>query len=300
MPDSKFNLPPFAALRAFQAAATHARYLDAAESLGITESAVSHQIRKLEEFLHISLFDRSGHRPKLTDDGERYLAEIEPALQRIHAATEAIRPATGRQVVRITLPPSLAAVWLIPRLGAFEQAQPEIDLQLTATTRVVDLKRDQVDIAIRHGAGTWSDVDAEFLLAETAMPVCAPGYLDTLGPTPGKHQLASARLIANGGIPGEWDEWARAHGLDPPAPGNVVTLDAMEQALQVAERGHGIAMGRRPVVDDWLTDGRLIAPFGGDSPTGASYYLCRPANLAPSAAGRRVRRWLMETAAQLE
>ena len=294
MPGPKLNLPPFAALRAFQAAATHARYQDAADSLGITESAVSHQIKKLEEFLHVSLFDRSGHRPKLTAEGQRYLAEIEPALQNIHAATEAIKPASGRAVVRLTLPPSLAAVWLIPQLGSFEQANPEIDLQLTATTRVVDLKRDQVDLAIRHGRGAWDDVDAEFLLAETAMPVCAPGYLESLDETPGQSQLASARLITNGAIPGEWDEWASANGVDLPAPANRVTLDAMEQALQVAERGHGIAMGRRPLVDDWLNDGRLIAPFGSDSPTGASYYLCRPTDLAPTAAGRRVQRWLME------
>ena len=296
MPGPKLNLPPFAALRAFQAAATHARYLDAAESLGITESAVSHQIKKLEEFLHVALFDRSGHRPKLTAEGKRYLAEIEPALQQIHAATEAMKPASGRAVVRLTLPPSLAGVWLIPQLGAFEQANPEIDLQLTATTRVVDLKRDQVDLAIRHGRGTWSDVEAEFLLAETAMPVCAPGYLETLDGGPVNTLLASARLIANGGIPGEWDEWARANGVELPAPASRVTLDAMEQALQVAERGHGIAMGRRPLVDDWLNDGRLIAPFGGDSPTGASYYLCAPAGLAPTAASRRVRRWLMDAA----
>lgn len=296
MPGPKLNLPPFAALRAFQAAATHARYLDAAESLGITESAVSHQIKKLEEFLHVSLFDRSGHRPKLTAEGKRYLAEIEPALQRIHAATEAIKPAGGRAVVRLTLPPSLAAVWLIPQLGAFEQANPEIDLQLTATTRVVDLKRDQVDLAIRHGRGAWDDVEAEFLLAETAMPVCAPGYLETLDGGPVTKLLASARLIVNGGIPGEWDEWASANGVELPAPVTRVTLDAMEQALQVAERGHGIAMGRRPLVDDWLSDGRLIAPFGGDRPTGASYYLCRPEELSPTAASRHVRRWLMEAA----
>ncbi len=297
MTGPKLNLPSFAALRAFQAAATHERYVDAAESLGITESAVSHQLRKLEEFLHVSLLDRSGHRPTLTEEGRRYLAEIEPALERIHAATEAIRPATGRAVVRLTLPPSLAAVWLIPLLGGFEEAHPEIDLQLTATSRVVDLRRDQVDLAIRHGAGTWSDVEAEFLLAETAMPVCAPGYLETLDGAPGKSLLAGARLIANGAIPGEWDEWAKAHGLAAPRPGNVVTLDAMEQALQVAERGHGMAMGRRPLVDDWLADGRLIAPFGGDSPTGASYYLCRPAGLTLSAASRRVQRWLTDTAA---
>ena len=297
MTASKFSLPPFAALRAFHAAATHDRYLDAAESLGVTESAISHQVRKLEEFLHVSLFDRSGRRPTLTGEGHHYLKEIEPALEQIHNATNAIRPSTGRPVVRLTLPPSLAAIWLIPRLGQFEHDHPEIDLQLTATTRVVDLRRDQIDLAIRHGSGTWSDVDAQFLLAETAMPVCAPGYLDTSGGLTNKNVLAEARLIVNGNIPGEWDEWARANGLELPAPGNMVSLDALEQALQVAERGYGIAMGRRPLIDQWLAEGRLIAPFGEDNTTGASYYLCHPAAHTPTTASRRVQHWLVNSAA---
>ena len=178
MAERKITLPPFAALRAFYAAATHERFRDAAESLGVTESAISHQLKRLEAFLHVALIDRSGARATLTDTGRRYLEQVEPGLLQIQAATEAILPATGRSVVRLTLPPSLAVTWLIPRLGAFERAQPEIDLQLITSTRVVDLRRDQVDLAIRHGKGAWQGLDAIFLLEESAMPVCAPGYID--------------------------------------------------------------------------------------------------------------------------
>ncbi|MEM9441597.1 MAG: LysR substrate-binding domain-containing protein, partial [Pseudomonadota bacterium] len=177
MPKPKLTLPPFAALRAFHAVAIHDRFKDAAESLGLTESAISHQIRRLEEFLHASLIDRSGPRPTLSELGERYLAQIEPALRQIHAATDAILPASGRRAVRLTLPSSFAAMWLVPKLGVFEEAEPDIDLQLIMTTRVVDLQREQVDLAIRHGKGPWPDVESQFLLEETAMPVCAPGYL---------------------------------------------------------------------------------------------------------------------------
>ena len=173
-------MPPFAALRAFHAAATHDRYKDAAESLGLTESAISHQVKRLEDFLRTPLIDRSGSRPVLTDTGRRYLEQIEPALRQIRAATEALLPAEGRSTVRMTLPPSLAAAWLIPRLGAFEREHPEINLQLITTTRVIDLRRDQMDFAIRHGKGAWPDVEAVFLLAEAAMPVCAPDYLESL------------------------------------------------------------------------------------------------------------------------
>ncbi len=298
MPKPKLTLPPFAALRAFHAAATHDRYRDAADSLGLTESAISHQVRRLEEFLRTPLIDRSGKRPKLTDTGRRYLEQIEPAMRQIHSATEALLPASGRSAVRLTLPPSFAATWLIPRLGAFEREHPEIDLHLSTTTRVVDLKGDQMDLAIRHGKGTWPDVEATYLLEETAMPVCAPGYFDPVPQVPSQEVLRNVRFIVNANVPDEWEEWARAHGLEPPALSDLVTLEAMEQALQVAESGHGLAMGRRPVVDGWLERGRLVAPFGGAEPTGAAYYLCRPTAAVPTAAGRRLERWLTKKAAE--
>ena len=298
MPKGKARMPPFAALRAFHAAASHDRFRDAAESLGVTESAISHQVRRLEDFLHTVLIDRSGARARLTDAGRRYFEEIDPAIRRIQAATEAVLPDTGRSAVRLTLPPSLAATWLIPRLGDFERRHPGIDLQVIPTTRVVDLGRDQVDLAIRHGKGDWPDLEAAFLLEEAALPVCAPGYLDPLPDTPIPAALQGVRLIVNGSFPDEWEEWARARGLEPPSLVGAITLDAMEQALQVAEGGHGLAMGRRPVVDDRLARGTLIAPFGDASPTGAAYYLCRPAGEHASAPARRLERWLVESAAQ--
>jgi len=288
-------MPPFAAVRAFHAAATHERFREAAESLGITESAISHQVRKLETFLRTALFDRSGARPKLTDAGRRYLEQIDPAIRQLQAASESLLPAGGRRAVRLTLPPSLAATWLIPRLGDFEVKHAEVELQLVPTTRVVDLMRDQVDLAIRHGKGAWPGVEAEFLLEEAALPVCAPGYLKA-GATPGE-ALRGARLLLTRSFPGEWEEWARARGLPPPSLAGAITLDAMEQALQVAESGHGLAMGRRPVVDDRLARGALIAPFGGPDPTGAAYYLCTPTGQTPSAPARRLARWLGEAAA---
>jgi LysR family transcriptional regulator, glycine cleavage system transcriptional activator len=297
MAEPKTPLPPFAALRAFHAAAVHGRFRDAAESLGLTESAISHQVRRLEDFLRIALFDRSGPGVRLTAAGRRYLDQIDPAIRQIQAATEAMLRPTGRAVVRLTLPPSLAATWLIPHLGAFERAHPEVELQLVPTTRVIDLKRDQVDLAIRHGKGAWPGIDATFLLAEAALPVCAPGYL-RLGPD--EDPLAAldrARLIVNTRFPDEWEEWARARGLAPPALTGAIALEGMEETLLIAESGHGLAIGRRPVVDDRLARGALIAPFGAGDPTGAAYYLCRPSDVPPTAVARRLERWLRGLAA---
>ena len=98
----------------------------------------------------------------------------------------------------------------------------------------------------------------------------------------------------NANFPDEWEEWARAHGLTPPSLGDSIVLDVQEQALRLAENGYGLAMGRRPVVDDWLADQRLIAPFGGANPTGAGYYLCKPTNQTLSVSARRVERWLVD------
>jgi LysR family glycine cleavage system transcriptional activator len=297
MAEPRTPLPPFPALRAFHAAAVHGRFRDAALSLGVTESAISHQVRRLEDFLRTALFDRSGPGVRLTAAGRRYLEQIDPAMRQIQAATEAILRPTGRNVVRLTLPPSLAATWLIPQLGAFEREHPGVEVQLVSTTRVLDLKRNQVDLAVRHGKGSWPGVDASFLLDETALPVSAPGYLTV---RPGEDPLGvleRARLIVNARFPNEWEEWARARGLAPPALTSAIELEGLEQALQVAESGHGLAIGRRPMVDDRLARGTLVAPFGAGDPTGAAYYLCRPSGVAPSAVARRLERWLRGLAA---
>lgn len=296
MVEPRIPLPPFAALRAFHAAALHGRFRDAGESLGITESAISHQVRRLENFLRTALFDRSGNGVRLTAAGRRYLDQIDPAIRQIQSATETMLRPAGRGVVRLTLPPSLAATWLIPKLGAFERAHPSIDLQLVTTTRVVDLRRDQVDLAIRHGKGAWPGLEAVFLLEEAAMPVCAPDYPAFAGDADPLAGLYAARLIVNARFPDEWEEWARARGLEPPSLAGAVTMDAQEQALQVAEGGHGLALGRRPMADDRLARGALIAPFGDADPTGAAYYLCRTTDMPPTAASRKLERWLTELA----
>ena len=238
MNDRRLRLPPFAALRAFYAAATHDRFRDAAESLGITESAISHQVKKLEEHVRVALIDRSGAGSRLTAAGRRYLQEIEPALLQIQAATDEILPAGGRSVVRLTLPPSLAANWLIPRLGAFERRHAEIDLQLLTSTRVVDLRRDQVDLAIRHGRGTWRGLDATFLLEEAALPVCAPEYLPKGSDVGDLKALSNARFIVNANFPDEWEEWARARNIAPPTLGDY---------NHAGRSGTGLAAGRERI-----------------------------------------------------
>lgn len=317
-----YRIPPFPALRAFHAAARHPRLIDAASELGVTESAVSHQIRKLEDHLRLPLFERGAGGLTLTPEGESYFAAIDPAFAQLAKATRAILGGAARGRVSLTLPPSLAMLWLIPRLGDFERACPEVGLNLVTTTKVVDLRRERIDLAIRYGAGTWPGVVAEFLMAEMAFPVCSPKLL---APSTGGMQaeragvadgaksggakgdgamgdprlaLSAHRLITSTYFPGEWPEWARARGLEPPDLSTALNFDTYEQALEAAAQGLGWVMGRSPLVDGRLADGTLVAPFGARAETGeAGFYLCRTRD-EPSAAARRAARWLKDTAAQ--
>lgn len=292
MAEADGYLPPFAALRAFHAAARHGRFRDAARDLGVTESAVSHQIRRLEDLLRVRLFDRNGPQVSLTAEVRRYYAEIDPALLKIAEATRALTGPRERGRVTLTLPPSLAMLWLIPKLPAYEAAFPDIDLQLNTTTRVVDLRREQVDLAIRHGQGAWPDVEAAFLFSETAMPVCRPGYLPAGAASDPAAALAAARLIVNGYFPDEWTEWARARGIPDPAMANTLRFETQEQVLAAAEQGLGLAIGRSPLVDGRIASGALEAPFGASAFAQAAYYLCRAPAVTPTAGARRVAKWL--------
>jgi LysR family glycine cleavage system transcriptional activator len=297
MSDAGHPLPPFAALRAFHAAAGAGRLKDAAKTLGITESAVSHQIRNLEDFVGVALFERQGRQLGLTPAGERYFAALDPAMLQIREATAVLMGPADRVRVTLTLPPSLAILWMIPNLGAFEAACPGIDLQLVTTARLCDMRREQIDLAIRHGHGVWSGLESRFLAAERAFPVCRPGYLDeALLADPGA-ALAQSRLIVNSVHPDEWTEWAKVHGLKPPSTAGALSLTALEHVLEAAESGLGLAIGRRPAVDARLQAGNLIAPFGTAETTGAGYYLCWPADAQPTAAARRVMR-LLESLAE--
>ena len=296
----EFRIPPFPALRAFHAAARHGRLKDAAAELGITESAVSHQIRRLEAYLQLPLFHRRPGGLVLTADGERYLTDIDPAFAQLAAATRSIMGTMGRRRVSLTLPASLATLWLIPRLGKFESACPDIALNLVTSSRMMDLRRERLDLAIRYGAGSWSGVEAEFLMGETAMPVCHPSLFEGEPDPDPKDALQRCRLITNAIHPNEWEEWASARGLPAPDLSDALGLELQDQVLEAAAQGLGLAMGRSPMVDDRLANGTLVAPFGMASLSPTSFYLCQPKGLELSAAARRTAAWLREMAAPTE
>jgi LysR family glycine cleavage system transcriptional activator len=291
-------LPPLHALRAFHAAAQFGRFRDAAVALGLSESAISHQVRKLEDYLGAQLFQRSGNSVALTPTGRTYFDQIDPAFAGIRKATEEIRNPNDRARVSLTLTATLATFWLIPRLNKLETLHPEISLQLINTARICDLRREQINLGIRYGKAPWSGVTAEHLLDEQAFPVCTPGYLDADWTGKPAEALRRARLIVNDTDPTEWDSWCKAHGLPAPSTRRAIVLHASDQVLEAATEGLGMAIGRRPLVDRWLNEGRLIAPFGSADLSGAAYYLVYPDDIEMPVAARKVARWLRNIAGE--
>ena len=289
------KFPPFAPLKSFFAAAESGRLRAAAELLGLTESAVSHQVKRLEEFLGLALFERHGRELRLTPAGTRFHHAIRPALMALQAATDDMMTEPRRQRVTITLPTSLAAFWLIPRMAKLQQRHPSIDLQLVATNRVCDLAREQIDLAIRYGTGAWRDLDVRLLMPELYFPVASPSFLRKHGGRDPSDLLKNARIISNALHPDEWIEWCGAHGLQPPRTSNMITLSSAELVVPAVLDGVGIGMGRRPIIDPLLKDGRLVPLFRDRAIGKAAYYLVGLQGGRSAAAGK-VADWLIEEA----
>jgi LysR family glycine cleavage system transcriptional activator len=290
------RFPPFSPLKAFYAAAETGRLRLAAELLGLTESAVSHQVKRLEEFLGVALFERHGRELRLTAAGTQFHHAIRPALTAIQAATEGMMTGPRRQRVTITLPTSLAAFWLIPRMAKLQQRHASVDLQLVATNRICDLAREQIDLAIRYGAGQWRDLDVTLLMPELYFPVASAAFLRKHRARDPAELLKTGRIISNALHPDEWTEWCSAHDLQAPRTSNMITLSSAELVVPAVLDGVGIGMGRRPIIDPLLKDGRLVPLFGNRAIGQAAYYLVRPRAANQSAAARKVADWLIEEA----
>lgn len=295
-PDEMRRLP-LNAIRSFYLAAQAGRFRIAAEQLGVTESAVSHQVKRLEQLLGAALFERQGREMHLTPLGSRYFASIRRSFGELLRATAEVAGSLDQARVTLTLPTSLAAFWLIPRLDALQRRHPGINLQLLTTNRKCDFARENIDLGIRYGLGSWPGFQSTPLLSEQFFPVATAAFVAKWRTLEPATLMRSARLIANGLHPGEWEEWCLAHGIAPPPAGQALVLESSELTLQAALEGVGIAMGRRPIVDRLLASRRLIAPFEREAQSLAGYYLVRIRSEAPTAAARKVERWLVEEAA---
>ena len=259
-------LPSLNALRAFDAVSRHLSYRKAAEELSVTPAAVKQLVQGLERSLDRTLVQRQGRGLALTEIGMAGLADLHQAFDQLHRAVTKMRRVERRQSLTISVEPSFAGSWLMKRLQGFKAGHPEIDVLIDASLRVVDLARGEADIGIRYGAKTVAGQIAHRLFDEEIVPVCSPGL--AAGPPPMKTlgDLRQATLIEFEMTPWptswlKWDSWLRTLGVKEIDTSRQIRFNDYTVALQAAIAGQGIVLGSRPIVQDALDAGLLVAPF---------------------------------------
>ena len=263
------RLPPFAALRAFEAAARAGSLADAAEELLISSSAVSHQIKSLETFVSAKLFLREQTGLKLTEIGEKYLEGLGDALDRIEASTLSVMQDTKNGGLTIHLFQSLAQMWLIPQLDDFLSSNPEITVKLITKPDDIEFSGSSIDIAIRYATAKPTEHMCEKLIDEVMGPVVSPDYLRHYGAIETPEDLLGRRLIGCEYEPHEWDMWFDRMGIAHSNQSPKLMFDSRSHALLAAREGMGVAMNRRPYGDFLLKMGLLVAPFSDEVPPAA-------------------------------
>lgn len=286
------RLPPLAAVRVFEAAARHGNFTRAAEELGMTQAAVSYQVKLLEERLGAPLFRRDKRRVSLTDAGTRAAPQVSRAFDAIEQAFARVR-AEEEGLLVISTSNTFANAWLAWRLGSFQMAHREMAVRLDATDAVVDLDAGEVDCAIRAGRGDWQGLAVDKLLEIDFTPMVSPAFLDRYGPRQ-PADLLHLPLIS----PHDpwWAHWLREAGVDapegPPRPG--VRLDSQAHEGHAAIAGQGVAMLTSFFWRSDLAEGRLVRPFEQASTRGYAYWLVMPESRRNVPKIKRFREWLLD------
>jgi DNA-binding transcriptional LysR family regulator len=276
----RFNLPPLDFIHGFEAAARTLSFTKAAEELFITQSAVSRQIRSLEEHLGVPLFDRRPRSLGLTEAGRALQRTTVEVLERLQEATDRLRTEGVAPHLTVTTTGGFASLWLIPRLRKFTALQPDVDVRISASYKTVDLERNLVDVAIRYCAEDEAPDEAVRLFGEELFPVCSPALL-----TDGAHPLRDVAGLARHALLHmdeardhmDWDTWLTAHGHAGLKPAVSMRFDSYEQLIQAALSGQGVAMGIGRLVRGLMAEGRLVAPFGEAATGTRSYFVIRSA-----------------------
>jgi LysR family glycine cleavage system transcriptional activator len=289
------RLPSLNGLRAFEAAARHLSFTLAASELSVTQTAISHQIRRLEGELGIRLFIRQNRALALTPEARDYLPGIRAAFNDLRLATDRLLRKDDDKVLTISTLASLAAKWLLPRLTDFQEQHPGIDVRITTSTSLVDFQRDDVDAAIRYGRGQWQGLRADWLMADELFPVCSPSLLRGDKPLRQPEDLRGYTLLhTSNANSDDWRLWLTAAGQPSDIarqPG--ITFDMIFMTIQAAIDGIGVAMGRTSYVQDDIAKGRLVVPFKIALPADAGFYLVSPQGRREAPKLAAFREWMI-------
>jgi LysR family glycine cleavage system transcriptional activator len=276
-PHERRRLPPLNALRAFEAAARHLNFSRAADELSVTPGAVSQQIQNLEDYVGAALFKRTPKGLLLTDAAQTALPALREAFDRLAEAASLLTAAVDGRRLTLTAPPSFAAKWLVPRLGAFEQAHPQVDVWLSAGIELVDLTAGEVDVAIRYGSGRYPGLEVRRLLSETVIPVISPALLKEQ-PLETPQDLKNHVLLHDGSPDPDdscpdWSMWLAARGVRGVDGLRGPRFNQSSLVIEAAANGRGVALAKRTLAQADLEAGRLVAPLQIATAVDFAYYL---------------------------
>lgn len=281
------RLPSLDPLKGFEAAARHLSFTRAADELHLTQSAISRQIQTLEAQLGVRLFQREVRRLRLTPEGEALQRVVGELLERLADVCAGLRAAQRRPQVHITAAVGIASLWLVPRLAAFQQAQPDVDVRISADNRIVDLEREGFDVALRYLAASEVPAAATLLFEEEVFPVASPQLAASLPKHVSAEDFSRIVLLAyddDRAAPWlSWEPWLTGLGLSGARPKAVLRFNQYDQLVRAAEEGQGVALGRGPLVARAIADGRLrpLAVRREKLPARAYYLLRAPAPARP-------------------
>ena len=290
------RLPALNALKAFEAAARHESFTRAAEELCVTQGAVSHQVKALEAELGIKLFNRERQRLIITEAGRDYLAVLRDAFDRIAVGTERLVQRQTSGVLTVSTSPDFAAKWLVNRLGRFAEAHPGIDLRISATLHHIDFAREDVDLAVRHGDGSWAGLDVARLSTEQLFAVCSPKLLR------GRQRIGKPADVLKFPLlhlddRKDWARWLEAAGVANAELAHGPVLNRASMIIDAAVDGQGIALARTTLAAWDLINGRLVRPLAETLRLSKTYWIVCPKATAALPKIKTFREWLLAEAA---
>lgn len=291
------NIPSLQSLLAFDAASRHLSFTKAAQELHLTQTAISHQIRTLEERLDTKLFVRRRNILALTPAGTEYLRSVHEAISLLSAATDRTRKRETKVVLTIACLPTYAVKCLIPALPEFQEAHPDITVHLNTSNSFDVFTRNAYDVAIRYGSGHWGDMRADRLQDEEFFPVCAPALLERAGPfasvAEGLARMRQVRTYFYSMYQDDWPAWLDAAGLPHAEFDGEAVFHLQLTSLEAALAGMGVAIGRTPLVDADLACGRLVEPFALRVPSSSAYFITSPSGKAKLKRVEAFRDWAL-------
>ncbi|KAB2825203.1 transcriptional regulator GcvA [Aliivibrio finisterrensis] len=289
------RLPPLNSLRVFEAAARHLSFTRAAEELFVTQAAVSHQIKALEEFLGLKLFRRRNRSLLLTEEGQSYFLDIKEIFSSLSEATDKVLERSAKGALTISLPPSFAIQWLVPRLSDFNNQEPDIDVRIKAVDMDEGSLTEDVDVAIYYGRGNWPGLRVELLYQEQLLPLCSPQVLLNEKPLATIDDLRFHTLLHDTSRK-DWKLFVKQFELAGMNVNHGPIFSHSTMVLQAAAHGQGIALGNNVLAQPELDAGRLVAPFEEVLISKNAFYLVCSEKQADTGRIATFREWILSKA----